>query len=221
MSAASRVKLLGLEADDGELRAAGEALMRVPAVVDQAHRPLQAALTRAAKDVTALLGRYRTTAREVSAEAVTAHRNIDAARRQLLAALGDHVAACRAFEGVLAERQRRHPTRGPEDDPWATERRLVQEQQALQQWQDRERALLKTGFQRVTELEQRRLELSTQVGGNRERGRWWGPCVGFLNGRGRGRGGLNGAQRPLKPPRNGPFSGNRRGGPHAPGEALQ
>ncbi|GLC35841.1 hypothetical protein PLESTB_000499900 [Pleodorina starrii] len=163
MAAASRVRLLGLEADDGELRAAGEALMRVPSVVDQAHRPLHATLTGMAKDVTALLSCYRAAAREVSTEAATAHRNIDAARRQLAGALGDHVTACRAFEAVLAERQRRQPTRGPEEDPWATERRLVQEQQSLQRWQDRERALLKTGFQRVTELEQQRLELSKQA----------------------------------------------------------
>ncbi len=38
MAAAARVKLVGLEADDGELRAAGEALLRVPCVIDQAHR---------------------------------------------------------------------------------------------------------------------------------------------------------------------------------------
>ncbi|GIL72842.1 hypothetical protein Vretimale_4499 [Volvox reticuliferus] len=163
MAVASRVRLLGLDADDGELRSAGEALMRVPTVIDQAHRPLHATLTGMAKDVTALLFRYRAAAREVSSEAAIAHRNIDVARRQLATALGDHVVACRAFEAVLAERQRRQPTRGPEEDPWATERRLVQEQQTLQRWQDREREVLKTGFQRVTELEQQRLELSTQA----------------------------------------------------------
>ncbi|GLI68925.1 hypothetical protein VaNZ11_013347 [Volvox africanus] len=163
MAVASRVRLLGLDADDGELRSAGEALMRVPSVIDQAHRPLHATLTGMAKDVTSLLFRYRAAAREVSAEAAITHRNIDAARRQLATALGDHVVACRSFEAVLAERHRRLPTRGPEEDPWATERRLVQEQQVLQRWQDRERELLKTGFQRVTELEQQRLELSTQA----------------------------------------------------------
>ncbi|GIL43126.1 hypothetical protein Vafri_960 [Volvox africanus] len=168
MAVASRVRLLGLDADDGELRSAGEALMRVPSVIDQAHRPLHATLTGMAKDVTALLFRYRAAARDVSAEAAITHRNIDAARRQLATALGDHVMACRSFEAVLAERHRRLPTRGPEEDPWATERRLVQEQQVLQQWQDRERELLKTGFQRVTELEQERLELSTQAGWGRQ-----------------------------------------------------
>ncbi|GFR41214.1 hypothetical protein Agub_g1886 [Astrephomene gubernaculifera] len=163
MATASRVRLVGLEADDGELRAVGEALMRLPSVVNQAHSPLQSTLSGLSKEVSALLARYRAAAKEVSSEAATAQRNIDATRSQLAAALGEHVSACRGFEAVLAERQRRQPTRAPEGDPWATEGRLVQEQQALQRWQDRERALLKTGFERVTELEQQRLELSTQA----------------------------------------------------------
>ncbi|KAG2450052.1 hypothetical protein HYH02_000156 [Chlamydomonas schloesseri] len=159
MAAAARVKLVGLEADDGELRAAGEALLRVPSVIDQAHRPLQGTLTGLSKDVMSLLGRYRAAAREVSSEAAAAQRHIDTIRKQLQAALGDHGAACRGLEGVLADRAAGRPTRAPESDPWATEGRLVLEQTALQTWQDRERAALRKGFQQVTDLEQQRLEL--------------------------------------------------------------
>ena len=69
--------------------------------------------------------------------------------RQLQAALADHGSACRGLEGVLADRGAGRPTRAPEADPWASEGRLVLEQQALQTWQDRERAALRKGFQQV------------------------------------------------------------------------
>ncbi|KAG2442831.1 hypothetical protein HXX76_002910 [Chlamydomonas incerta] len=159
MAAAARVRLVGLEADDGELRAAGEALLRVPSVIDQAHRPLQGTLTGLSKEVTALLGRYRAAAREVTSDTAAAQRHIDTIRKQLQSALADHGAACRGLEGVLADRGAGRPTRAPEADPWATEGRLVLEQTALQTWQDRERAALRKGFQQVTDLEQQRLEL--------------------------------------------------------------
>ncbi|KAG2499380.1 hypothetical protein HYH03_002955 [Edaphochlamys debaryana] len=163
MAAAARVRLVGLEADDGDLRSAGEALMRLPSVISQAHSPLHGTLSGLAKDVSALLAAYRAAAREVSSEAATAQRSIDTARRGLATALADHVVACRGFETVLAERRAGRPTRAPESDPWASEGRLVQEQQTLQRWQDKERSLLKHGFKRLTELETRRLELSTQA----------------------------------------------------------
>ncbi|PNH12073.1 hypothetical protein TSOC_000998, partial [Tetrabaena socialis] len=125
--------------------------------------PLHATLCGLAKDLTALLGRYRAAAREVTAEAALAQRHIDTSRKQLPAALAEHVGACRGLEQVLAERLAGRPTRGPEADPWGTEGRLAQEQQALQRWQDRERALLKRGFEQVTELERQRLEMATQA----------------------------------------------------------
>ena len=86
-----------------------EVLLLVPCCCfRRPRRPLYSTLTGMAKDVTSLLARYRAASREVSTEAVTAHRNIDAARKQLKAALADHVTACRGFESVLAERRRRH-----------------------------------------------------------------------------------------------------------------
>lgn len=61
----------------------------------------------------------------MSGEVATAQRHIDTTRQQLAAALAEHVAACRAMEGVLGERGRGRPTRAPDADPWATEGRLV------------------------------------------------------------------------------------------------
>ncbi|MEW5309558.1 MAG: hypothetical protein WDW38_001439 [Sanguina aurantia] len=126
------------EGDDEQMRSAAASLCRLPSVISQAHRPLHANLTSLSLDVVKLLDSYRSTSRELATEAGEVAKNIN-------------------------RRARGRPSRAPELDPWATEARLVQEHKALQQWQDSERAFLRSSFSRVSELEAQRTTLTKQV----------------------------------------------------------
>lgn len=64
-------------------------------------------------------------------------KGIEAGRRQLAQAFVEHKTVCEAFDATIGERPRGRFGRGPDQDPWATEGRLVQEHKALRSWQVR------------------------------------------------------------------------------------
>jgi hypothetical protein len=96
---------------------------------------------------------------EVEQGAHSAQRAVQTSRRAIQTALTAHGEACKTFDAAVGERKRPGgKVRGVESDPWVTEGRLVEAQAALQRHQSQQRAYLAAAFQRVGDLELRRVQ---------------------------------------------------------------
>ncbi|GAB4820234.1 hypothetical protein N2152v2_007280 [Parachlorella kessleri] len=163
MEAAAKVSLVG-DGDGPSLRGAMEGVIDLPMMLGASHSQLATKLGELIKVLQAVLNDVRAACEEIVHGAGRAKRSVEASRRALKAALAAHREACRAFDQVMAE-QRRHAHsgggggrgRGLEQDPWLSEGLLVEQQTTLQQAQHSERVYLSKAFQRVGDLERRRV----------------------------------------------------------------
>jgi len=137
LDSAARVTLAG-DCDGASMRPAMAALASLPQAMGAAHGQLAALLRGLAEGVRQLLREYQAGCKEVRGGASTVQRGIETGRRQLQAAFEDHKLVCQGFDVAVGRSgPRAKLIRGPEQDPWATEGRLVREHRALQAWQVR------------------------------------------------------------------------------------
>ncbi|KIZ03239.1 hypothetical protein MNEG_4722 [Monoraphidium neglectum] len=162
LEAAARLPLAG-DCDGASMRPAMAALVALPQAMGAAHGQVALLLRGLAEGVRALHREYQTACREIRGGAATVQRGIESGRRQLAAAFLEHKQVCEGFDAAVGKAGPRCKViRAVEQDPWATEGRLVREHKALQAWQDKERAFLKESFARVQTLEAQRVK-STQA----------------------------------------------------------
>lgn len=163
LDAAAKLTLAG-DCDGASIRPAMEALCALPKSMAAAHGQLALLLRGLSESVRQLLREYQSACKEIRGGASTVQRGIEVGRRQLAAAFSEHKAACEGFDAAAGRGgPRGKAIRGVEQDPWATEGRLVREHRSLQAWQDKERAFLKESFARVQTLEAQRVKLTQDV----------------------------------------------------------
>ncbi|KAI8473573.1 MAG: hypothetical protein J3K34DRAFT_410518 [Monoraphidium minutum] len=163
LEAAAKLPLAG-DCDGASLRPAAAALLDLPRAMGAAHGRVALLLKGLGEGVKGLLREYTAACKEIRGGAATVQRGIETGRRQLAAAFTDHKTACEAFDAASGRAVPRSKViRAPEQDPWATEGRLVREHRALQGWQNKERAFLKESFARVQTLEAQRVKLTQDV----------------------------------------------------------
>ncbi|GBF90839.1 hypothetical protein Rsub_03693 [Raphidocelis subcapitata] len=162
LDAAAKLTLAG-DCDGASMRPAMAALAALPRAMGVAHSQLAALLRGLADGVRKLLREYQSACKEIRSGAYTVQRGIESGRRALGTAFEEHKAVCEAADAAAGRAGARGKLRGPEQDPWATEGRLVREHKALQLWQDKERAFLNESFARVQTLEAQRVKLTQAV----------------------------------------------------------
>ncbi|KAJ9527152.1 hypothetical protein QJQ45_025386 [Haematococcus lacustris] len=139
------------------------ALSKLPDSLTASHGNIATSLARLAQQLQRLLHRFQATCRDVRDEFAALNSALNSGRRALDGLLKQHAAACEEFDQLLQLQAEGQVVRGPQTDPWAAEALLVQEQQGLQRWQDKERSFLNTAFSQAKDLEAARLELVHQV----------------------------------------------------------
>ncbi|KAJ9525383.1 hypothetical protein QJQ45_003226 [Haematococcus lacustris] len=139
------------------------ALSKLPDSLTASHGNIATSLARLAQQLQRLLHRFQATCRDVRDEFAALNSALNSGRRALDGLLKQHAAACEEFDQLLQLQTEGQVVRGPQTDPWAAEALLVQEQQGLQRWQDKERSFLNTAFSQAKDLEAARLELVHQV----------------------------------------------------------
>ncbi|KAK9821895.1 hypothetical protein WJX74_010592 [Apatococcus lobatus] len=159
--AAAQVSLAG-ECDGQSLRTALQGFSQMPRVVSHGREQIGEAMGRAAKQLYEVVLKLRQEEQDIAAAAKRTHKAFEAARRGLHTSLLAHQDACRAMDTLILERKRGHRRAPPstvERDPWLTEILLVEAHGRLQEAQSAERTFLASAFQRVKDVEARRILL--------------------------------------------------------------
>ena len=158
---AAKVHLAG-SCDGPSLFQAATEFSKLPECIGSERMALAASLNEAVAPLQSLATDVRRASEEITIGTNSAQKAVDTARKALRSALLAHREACRLYDEATAKAGGRTPRGGlssVDSDPWLSEGRLVFEQFALQRAQHDQRGYLASAFNRVGDLECRRVKV--------------------------------------------------------------